>query len=131
MKRCSPPSRAERGSILIVVLWVVLILSMMVSTFAFSMHIETRLVSYHERELKAKALAIAGIEYEKALLSADILNQGSDINAGRAARMSGATANTAQSSTKGADYYSEPWHNNPDLSDHPLGDGTFTVQILD
>lgn len=123
---------ARRGSVLIIVLWIVLVLSLMVSTFAAMMQIETRVAGYHERELQAKALAIAGIEYEKALLAAD-LNPSSEINSQTEARRQGtATATSAaQTSTQGADYYSEPWHNNLELVDHEVGDGTFTVQIVD
>ena len=124
--------RRREGSILIVVLWVVLILSLMVSSFAVTMHIETRLTGYHERELQAKALALGGLEYVKALLVAD-LNPQSDVNADTAERRSGGTSANpqARSSTKGADYYSEPWRNNLELTDHQLGEGTFTVQIID
>ena len=117
---------AQRGAILIVVLWVVLLLSLMVSTFAFTMQIETKLTIYHNRELKAKALAMAGVEYEKALLAAKI-NKVGQINS--------SDGSIRQFSTTGADYYSEPWHNNPDLTDHAMTehpeDGTFTVQVVD
>ncbi len=116
----------RRGAILIVVLWVVLLLSLMVSTFAFTMQIETKLTSYHDRELRAKALALAGIEFEKALLAAKV-NKIGQINS--------ADGSIRQFSTTGADYYSEPWHNNPDLIGHALTDnpedGTFTVQVVD
>ncbi len=116
----------RHGAILIVVLWIVLLLSLMVSTFAFTMHIETRLTSYHDRELKAKALAMAGIEFEKALLAAKV-NKAGQINS--------SDGSVRQFSTSGADYYSEPWHNNPDLTDHAITgnaeDGTFTVQVVD
>jgi general secretion pathway protein K len=116
----------RRGAILIVVLWVVLLLSLMVSTFAFTMHIETRLTSYHDRELKAKALAMAGIELEKALLAA---------KTNKAGQVNSSDGSVRQFSTTTADYYSEPWRNNPDLVNHaPTGnpeEGTFTVQVVD
>jgi general secretion pathway protein K len=129
---------ARRGSVLVVVLWIVLVLSLMVTSFATMMHIETRMAGHHSRQLQAKALAIAGIEYEKALLAAD-LNPSSEINSQTEARRQGAATATsgtgatsaAQTSTQGADYYSEPWHNNIELVDHELGDGTFTVEIVD
>ena len=116
----------RRGATLIVVLWVILLLSLMVSTFAFTMQIETKLTIYHDRELRAKALALAGIEFEKALLAAKI-NKVGQINS--------SDGSIRQFSTTGADYYSEPWHNNPDLTNHTLTDnledGTFTVQVVD
>ena len=114
--------RAESGAILIVVLWVVLILSLMVGTFAFTMHIEMRLTGYHDQELKAKALAMAGIEFERTLLAQDRLTAG---------QVNSADGSVRQFSSQNADYYSEPWHNNPDLVDHTLGDGTFTVRVVD
>ncbi|MBM3888567.1 MAG: hypothetical protein FJ388_05510 [Verrucomicrobia bacterium] len=114
--------RADRGAILIVVLWVVLILSLMVGTFAFTMHIEMRLTGYHDQELRAKALAMAGIEFERTLLAQDRL---------RAGQVNSADGSVRQFSSQNADYYSEPWHNNPDLVDHPLGDGTFTMRVVD
>ena len=116
----------RRGAILIVVLWVVLLLSLMVSTFAFTMHIEMRLTSYHDRELKAKALAMAGIEFEKALLAAKV---------NKAGQVNSSDGSVHQFSSTAADYYSEPWHNNPDLTDRAItgnpDDGTFTVQVVD
>ncbi len=116
----------QHGAILIVVLWIVLLLSLMVSTFAFTMHIETRLTSYYDRELRAKALAMAGIEFEKALLAAKN-NKVGQINS--------SDGSVRQFSPTIADYYSEPWHNNPDLTDHAMtdnpDDGTFTVQVVD
>ncbi|OHE82866.1 MAG: hypothetical protein A2107_15130 [Verrucomicrobia bacterium GWF2_62_7] len=116
----------RRGAILIVVLWVVLLLSLMVSTFAFTMHIETRLTSYHNRELKAKSLAMAGIEFEKALLAAKV---------NKAGQVNSSDGSVRQFSSTTADYYSEPWHNNPDLTDHAItgnpDDGAFTVQVVD
>jgi general secretion pathway protein K len=114
------------GAILIVVLWVVLLLSLMVSTFAFTMHIETRLTGYHDRELKAKALAWAGVEFEKALLAAKTKKAGQYNSSDGSARSFSPTP---------ADYYSEPWRNNPDLVERSLTgkpeDGTFTVVVVD
>ncbi|MFA6563953.1 MAG: general secretion pathway protein GspK [Verrucomicrobiia bacterium] len=116
----------RHGAILIVVLWVVLLLSLMVSTFAFTMHIETRLTSYHNRELRAKAMAMAGIEFEKALLAAKV---------NKAGQVNSSDGSVRQFSSTAADYYMEPWRNNPDLIDRAITgnaeDGTFTVQVVD
>ncbi|MCX7825257.1 MAG: general secretion pathway protein GspK, partial [Verrucomicrobiae bacterium] len=48
-----------------------------------------------------------------------------------AGQVNSADGTVRQFSSMNADYYSEPWHNNPDLVDHPLGDGTFTVRVVD
>jgi len=56
------------GAALIVALWVLMILSLLISTFAFEMHIEAGITSYHRKKLKAQYLAQAGVEYAKMLL---------------------------------------------------------------
>jgi len=63
----TPTSR--RGSALIVVLWTVMILSLLVSTFLFEMHLEAQVVSHRRRKLQAEALAQAGLATARALLS--------------------------------------------------------------
>ncbi len=60
--------RARDGSALIVALWVVVLLSMIVGSFAFDMHVEARLTSYYRKRLKAGYLAEAGIENARLLL---------------------------------------------------------------
>jgi general secretion pathway protein K len=50
------------GSVLIIVLWVIGLLSMFVMAFAFDMHFEARIVSTWRKKLKAEYLARAGIE---------------------------------------------------------------------
>jgi type II secretory pathway component PulK len=50
------------GSALIIVLWVVALLSVLISGFAFDMHVEAKVVSYLRKKLKAEYLAKAGIE---------------------------------------------------------------------
>jgi len=56
------------GSALILVLWVIALLSVIISGFAFDMHVESRIVSYLRRKLKVEYLARAGIEEAKMLL---------------------------------------------------------------
>ena len=64
------------GSALILVLWVVALLSVILSGFAFDMHVESRIVSYLRRKLKAEYLARAGIEEAKMLLRHSAAIQG-------------------------------------------------------
>ena len=52
----------EAGSALVVVLWVVGLLSLFVTAFAFDMHIESRITSSWRKKLKAEYLARAGFE---------------------------------------------------------------------
>ncbi len=59
----------KRGSALIVVMWVLLIISLIVSTFAFEMQLESRLISAQRKRFKADQLALAGVELAKAMLA--------------------------------------------------------------
>lgn len=52
-----------------VALWVLLILSIIVSTFAFEVSLESKLVSYKRKKFQARMLALSGIEYAKAILA--------------------------------------------------------------
>ena len=78
------------GSMLIVVLWVIGLLSMFVVAFAFDMHIESRIASSWRKKLKAEFLAGAGVELARMAIvetgdsdvskedSSDYLSKGSD-----------------------------------------------------
>ena len=52
----------KRGIAIVIVLWVVLVLSLLISGFAFTMHVETQVASYARKELKAEMLARSGVE---------------------------------------------------------------------
>ena len=52
-----PCSRRQNGVALMIVLWVIMVLSLMISGFAFTMHVETQVASYSRKELKAEMLA--------------------------------------------------------------------------
>ena len=58
----------EDGAALIVALWVLIILSLLMSAFAFDMHIEAGITSFYRKRMKAQYLARAGVEYAKLLL---------------------------------------------------------------
>jgi len=59
----------KRGAALIVVMWVLIIVSLIVSTFAFEMQLEARLISAQRKRFKADQLALAGVELAKAMLA--------------------------------------------------------------
>jgi type II secretory pathway component PulK len=65
-RRNSPGSRD--GAALIVALWVLIILSLIVGSFAFEAKLEAMLVSYKRKKYQAEMLAKSGIEYARALL---------------------------------------------------------------
>jgi general secretion pathway protein K len=56
------------GSALVVVLWVIALLAVLISGFAFDMHMESRIVSHLRKKVKAEYLARAGVERAKMLL---------------------------------------------------------------
>lgn len=60
---------AARGSGLIIVLWVLALLSILVSSFAFDMHTEARVLSYYRKQMKAEHLARSGHEVALMLLN--------------------------------------------------------------
>ncbi|MBI9020787.1 MAG: general secretion pathway protein GspK [Verrucomicrobia bacterium] len=67
--RQSTIDNSKRGAALIVVMWVLLIVSLIVSTFAFEMQLESRLISAQRKRFKADQLALAGVELAKAMLA--------------------------------------------------------------
>lgn len=98
------------GVALVIVLWVVMVLSLLISGFAFTMHVETQIASYARKELKAEMLARSGIEVAKMQL---LLHQQSATNATY-------------------DATNQDWATNEDLYvNHELGDGTFNVKVTD
>ncbi|MDD5482301.1 MAG: type II secretion system protein GspK [Kiritimatiellae bacterium] len=67
-KNIANPESKKSGSVLIIVLWVIGLLSMFVAAFAFDMHIEARIVSAWRKKLKAEYLSRAGIELARMAL---------------------------------------------------------------
>lgn len=98
------------GVAIVIVLWVIMVLSLLISGFAFTMHVETQVASYARKELKAEMLARSGIEVAKMQL---LLHQQSAADAGY-------------------DALNQDWATNEELYvDHELGDGVFNVKITD
>jgi general secretion pathway protein K len=60
--------RNSSGSALIVALWSLIILGLLISAFAFDMHVEAGVTSFYRKRLKAQYLARAGVEYAKLML---------------------------------------------------------------
>ncbi len=67
--RQSQIDNLKSGAALIVVMWVLVIVSLIVSTFAFEMQLEARLISAQRKRFKADQLALAGVELAKAMLA--------------------------------------------------------------
>ncbi len=103
-------ARNRRGVAIVIVLWVVLVLSLLISGFAFTMHVEMQVASFARKELKAEMLARSGIEAARMQL---ILHQ--------------------QSATEGGfDAPNQEWATNEELYvDHELGDGKYNVKVTD
>ena len=74
LQNCKSSGRS--GSALIVALWTLLILTLMIGTFAFNMHIEAGITSHYRKRVKAQYLARAGGEWAQYLLA----QTGSDLD---------------------------------------------------
>jgi general secretion pathway protein K len=106
------PRRApgERGVALVLVLWVIMVLSLLIAGFAFTMHVETQVVSFNRKQVKAEMLARSGIEIAKWML----------VEAEKSATNLGVTA------------LNQTWATNVEwYVDHELGEGKFNVQVFD
>lgn len=107
---CAQRGARRSGVALIVTLWVVMILSMLVAGFAFTIHVETHVAAYNRQAAKADALARSGVEVASVLLTQ---GDGSPATGQLVARNQAWVTNTTM------------------LIEHKLGDGTYTVSILD
>jgi len=67
--RAGPTRSCAGGSALIVALWVVGLLSMIVASFAFDAHLESRITSYYRKRAKAEGLARSGMEIARMLMA--------------------------------------------------------------
>jgi len=100
----------QQGIAMIVVMWVIMVLSLLISGFAFRMHVETKIASFSRKELKAQMLARSGIEVARMQLILD------------------ATSPT----DAGFDSLVQAWATNQDLYvNHELGDGKYNVKVID
>ncbi|WP_372796375.1 general secretion pathway protein GspK [Pontiella sp.] len=63
-----PAENGKEGAALIVALFVVMVLSLIVGSFAFEVHLESTLVSHKRKKWKAEMLALSGLEYGRAIL---------------------------------------------------------------
>lgn len=59
---------ARSGSALIVALWTIILLSLIIGSFAFEMHLEAKLASHYRKRMRAGYLARAGMERARMLL---------------------------------------------------------------
>lgn len=66
--RYNAGSARREGSALITVLWVLGLLAMLVSSFAFEAHIESRLTSFYRSRTKAEYLARSGLDMAELLV---------------------------------------------------------------
>ena len=64
----NPNSENKEGAALLVSLWVLIILSLIVGSFAFEIQLESMLVSHQRKKFRAEMAAYSGIEYARAIL---------------------------------------------------------------
>ena len=60
--------KTRAGSALIIALWAIVLLSMLVSSLAYQMHLEARLASHFRKRMKARELALAGMNWAQFML---------------------------------------------------------------
>jgi general secretion pathway protein K len=102
--------RGQRGVALVLVLWVIMVLSLLISGFAFTMHVETQITSFSRKQLKAEALARAGLEVAIMQLTLDL----------------------SDPKEAGFDARGQAWATNESLYvDHLLGEGSYNVSVVD
>ncbi|MEE9369305.1 MAG: hypothetical protein V3V05_10670 [Pontiella sp.] len=61
-------NKQKEGAALIVALWTLVILSLIVGSFAFEVNLEGMLVSHKRKKFRAEMLALSGLEYARAIL---------------------------------------------------------------
>ena len=61
-------NHSREGAALLVALWVLIILSLIVGSFAFEVQLESMLVSYKRKKFRAEMMAYSGLEYARAIL---------------------------------------------------------------
>jgi general secretion pathway protein K len=97
----------SQGVAMVVALWVIMVLSLLISGFAFRMYVETQVASFSRKQLKAEMLARAGVEVARMEL----------ILGGKQA---------------GPDSLVSDWATNTTLlGEHELGDGKYNVKVTD
>lgn len=67
--RKSQIGNRKSGSALVVVLWIIMIIALIVSSFAFEMQLESKIITLQRKRFKADQLALAGVEMAKAMLA--------------------------------------------------------------
>ncbi len=60
--------KSKKGAALLVALWVLIILSLIVGSFAFEIQLEAMLVSHQRKKFHAEMAAYSGLEYARAIL---------------------------------------------------------------
>lgn len=115
--------RGKSGSALIVVLWVIVLLGMLVASFAFDARIEARLTSYYRNRVQADYLARSGLEIAELVMSkSDGMTAGAELDEEKAASDQWYTY--AKKLADGAEVLIKH-----DLSEAGVGEGLITVKI--
>jgi type II secretory pathway component PulK len=108
----------RNGSALIIVLWVIALSSVLISGFAFDMHLEAKVVSFLRKKLKAEYLAKAGVEQAYSLVT-------------RSLQIAG--VNDSED-TKAKSWYDSAKRLRQGYAiialTHPLGEGTVSIDIV-
>jgi type II secretory pathway component PulK len=108
---------SKEGAALLVALWVLIILSLIVGSFAFEVQLEAMLVSHKRKQFRAEMMAYSGVEYTRAIL--DKRNEAKQLEVEDMVEDVDGFMQAALFAKRGL----------PSSSEIQLGDGTFTVNI--
>ena len=106
----------RRGSALIIALWAIVLLSMLVSSLAYQMHLEARLASHYRKRMKARQLALGGMQYAQFMLY----------------KSNGSSQDDEEEYGEQFYFYLQNIQNSVGVSgfQQEMGEGTFTIDIL-
>jgi len=111
-RRTYPQSRARRGVIIILTLWLVTVLALIAYSLAYEMRIEARLTKLKKDQLLAYQLAKAGVAKAICDLKNDMLME-------------------RQEKSQILDAEGDVWKNPEDKVEIEMGAGEFTVRVID
>lgn len=112
MRKILDRSGKRRGLVLVLVLWIIVVLMVVAYSLAYEMRVGMKMLAQNQKKLKALGLAQAGLA--KAV---------TDLKNTRLLAMADSNLNN--------DSFDSLWAKSEDKIDVPLGDGTYSVIVID
>jgi len=76
--KCQRADASRGGAALIVAVWVILLMTILISSMAFDMQVEANVASYQRKRLQAQYLARAGMQWTMAVLKRQVVENPDD-----------------------------------------------------